>query len=512
MCNARVVPGQLTKRVIAVCDDALAQLAPGEAQRLVAAVRDKLSEPLRVAVAGGVSSGKSTLVNALLGQQMAAVDAGECTRLVTWFRYDHRERIEVRLRDGSARTVGFAPGHRVPSSVGVDPDEVAGIDVWLSNEGLRQVSIIDTPGLNTATTENEATSRSFLGLEESARTDAGAVMGQADALVFLTPQVRSADAELLARHRDLSRGSDLSAVNAVGVLSKIDKLATEGEDPLAVGDRLARRAEQELRGLVSRVHPVIGLLAETANADQFTEGDARVLAGLAGLDELDREDMLLSSADFLDTDWGGTDRDVRARLLGMLDLYGLQVALAAVDQGRRGARALLAELGARSGFEPLRRQIVDQFGRRADQLKAHAGVCDLRRISYLRSEPASFRVLRGLRAPLEHLELDHEIQALRVLDVVRAHHLGELALPDELAADLDRLAEGATPAAQVGLAPGAGPAEIVDRAVARASAWGTFANDIRRSPTEARLSRDVKQCFELIWAGASSRVGAEASP
>ena len=47
------------------------------------AVRDRLDEPLRVAIAGRVKSGKSTLLNALVGDRLAPTDAGECTRIVT---------------------------------------------------------------------------------------------------------------------------------------------------------------------------------------------------------------------------------------------------------------------------------------------------------------------------------------------------------------------------------------------------------------------------------------------
>ena len=46
----------------------------------------RLDEPLRVAIAGRVKAGKSTLLNALVGERLAATDAGECTRIVTWYR------------------------------------------------------------------------------------------------------------------------------------------------------------------------------------------------------------------------------------------------------------------------------------------------------------------------------------------------------------------------------------------------------------------------------------------
>ena len=47
----------------------------------------RLSEPIRIALAGTLKAGKSTLVNALVGQDIAPTDATEATRIVTWFRH-----------------------------------------------------------------------------------------------------------------------------------------------------------------------------------------------------------------------------------------------------------------------------------------------------------------------------------------------------------------------------------------------------------------------------------------
>ena len=60
----------------------------------------RLDEPLRVAIAGKVKAGKSTLLNALVGEQVAPTDAGECTRVVTWYRDGATPRIVLHPRDG----------------------------------------------------------------------------------------------------------------------------------------------------------------------------------------------------------------------------------------------------------------------------------------------------------------------------------------------------------------------------------------------------------------------------
>ena len=75
-------------------------------------------EPLRIAIAGMVKSGKSTLLNALVGQRLAPTDAGECTKVVTW--YGHGPRYEVTAVDhqGRRHPLRFERGaeleHRAP--------------------------------------------------------------------------------------------------------------------------------------------------------------------------------------------------------------------------------------------------------------------------------------------------------------------------------------------------------------------------------------------------------------
>src|SRR5580692_9342767 len=48
----------------------------------LAALEARLREPARIAVVGPVKAGKSTWVNALLGQRVAPTDVGECTQIV----------------------------------------------------------------------------------------------------------------------------------------------------------------------------------------------------------------------------------------------------------------------------------------------------------------------------------------------------------------------------------------------------------------------------------------------
>lgn len=65
----------------------------------------RLHEPLRIALAGAVKAGKSTLLNALVGQDIAPTDATECTRVVTWYRHGATPTVIARLAGGRSEYV-----------------------------------------------------------------------------------------------------------------------------------------------------------------------------------------------------------------------------------------------------------------------------------------------------------------------------------------------------------------------------------------------------------------------
>ena len=60
-----------------------------------------------MAIAGKVKAGKSTLLNALVGEQLAPTDAGECTKIVTWYQHGHTYRVTLDMADGTTRPARF---------------------------------------------------------------------------------------------------------------------------------------------------------------------------------------------------------------------------------------------------------------------------------------------------------------------------------------------------------------------------------------------------------------------
>src|SRR3569832_750328 len=153
--------GPLSARLATLCDDIAAQVLP-ETGDQVRRIGERLGEPLRVAIAGRLKSGKSTLVNALIGRRVAPTEVGECTRIVTQFRYGTSARVDVVRRNGTRSSLPLDEAGMIPQRLGIPRNESAYVDVTLTSDHLRDLTVVDTPGLSSANTAGSAGARRFL--------------------------------------------------------------------------------------------------------------------------------------------------------------------------------------------------------------------------------------------------------------------------------------------------------------------------------------------------------------
>jgi hypothetical protein len=479
----------LCAQLLAACDRADKTLPPGEAKRAVAAARERLLENvLRVAVGGRLNAGKSTLVNALLGEKLAATDATECTTLVTWFRFGPVNRISFQFRDSPVVTLPAQPLARAIAAVGRPAADIALVQVDSSNVALAQdYTIVDTPGLD-----------ALSGLDA---VSLGA-LAQADVLLYLMPHPGQNDREALDALAANAGQAGISAVNTIGVLSRVDQLGDGTGDPWVRAHRVARSGARQLAALVCDVVPVVGLLAETALGNSFIEANMTPLRALAGTDPEVLDRALYSADDFYACDELPISAEHRARLLSMLGMYGISAAIEEINNGTRGATGLLRALRSRSGIDVLLDQLRRQFLNLADPLRARYALRILDAATWLSASPEECAVLTALRYDLDDVRSDPRLRRLSLMEAVADLHAGYWEATSEFTQELTALAAGADLPEQLGLDPPADLGQIRAVLSTRISAWRELENTSPRGT--ARYARLVREQLEALFFGAPS--------
>lgn len=407
---------------------------------------DRLDEPLRVAIAGKVKAGKSTLLNALVGELIAPTDAGECTRVVTWYRDGHSPKIVMDPKQGSSTPlpVNRQDGALIIDLQGTPAEALNRLVVHWPSPSLRETTLIDTPGIASMSKDTSRRTVTFLTPEDDSPSEA-------DAVIYLMRHLHATDAEFLESFRDRRVGR-ASSVNTVAVLSRADEVGGGRVDAMFSAKTIAQRYRKDptLRGLCQGVVPVAGLLAQTGRTLRQAEFDMLAQLSRAPREEVDR--LLLSTDRFLQGGalaapaiQQGQGPEGSSRLLARFGLFGLRLSVTLIRQGTDSPAALAEELLRRSGLEELREVLNTQFTERRDLLKARSALLALTGV--LNTDPRADtgplfgeveRILAGA----------HEFAELRMLSVLRS---GVITLPKVELDEAERLLGGSGGATAVRL-------------------------------------------------------------
>ncbi len=473
----------LFDRLNRLCDTAL-RLAPDHAvSAAVTDLRTRLHEPLRIAIAGRVKAGKSTLLNALVGERLAPTDAGECTRIVTWYRNAVGYEATAHLRDGSERSLRFHRGERALdiSLDDIAPSEVDRLEVGWPSSRLEEMILVDTPGLEGLDDRSSARTLRFLGVD-----DEGA--GDVDAVIYLMRHMHRRDADFLEAFTDRSL-SHPSPVNAVAVLSRADEIGAGRLDALRSARSIAQRyaTDRRVQALCSAVIPVAGLIAETGTT--LREEEMAALLALVAIPASELDSMLLSVDRFSDPARSPLLPQTRRDLLTRLGIFGIRFSVAEIRARRAETAADLSRsLIAASGVEQLGELLTVHFARRARALKARsvlAGLKDVARRLARDDQEAGGALLAAVE---EFESTTHELAELRLWHLAIS---GAVELDDGDLQEINRVtAEGS----------------LTDRLDIRADASVSTARDTARDRIEHWRARsahplttpELKEVCEIV--------------
>jgi len=462
----------------------------------------RLNQPMRIALAGTLKAGKSTLVNALVGEDIAPTDATEATRIVTWFRNGATPKVTANHRNGRRTNVPIVRGVSGDGSDGsrgltfdlahLDPEDVVDLDVEWPAAELINTTIIDTPGTSSLSRDvSERTLRLLV-------PDDG--VPRVDAVVFLLRTLNAADIALLTQIGALVGGS-AGALGVIGVASRADEIGAGRIDAMMSARDVASRFTEEMdkTGICQAVVPVSGLLALTARTLRQSEFVA--LEKLAGIDATDLTKAMLSVDRFAREDSSlPVDAATRAALLERFGMFGIRISIAILRSGVTGATALADELLERSGLIALRDVIDQQFAQRSDLLKAHTAMLSLRKFVEVNPIYATPRII----ADIDPLLADtHAFEELRLLSQLRSR---PTTLNEDEMASLRRIIGGSGTdfGTRLGLRPDAehdGPRA----AFSAAQRWRRRADHPLNDPFTTRACRAAVRSAEAMVADYAAR-------
>lgn len=458
---------ELSAGILAVIEKSRRAARTAELRDRLDEIKNRLTGPLRLAIAGKVKAGKSTLLNALLGEELAPTDAGECTRIVTWYAVSDRPHATLFPVEGKPRERPYQRGGGAleVDLGGLTPAEVDHLEIGWPTSRLRDLTLLDTPGIASISADVSARTQQVLAADDGR-------VPVADAILYLLRHTHSSDIRFLESFHDdeLAHGTPM---NAIGVLSRADEIGSCRLDSMEVAERVARRyaAEPRLHRLCPVIVPVNGLLGHTATT--LREAEFALLATIARAPAEEVAELLLTADRFTTTPSSLPVTELeRSHLLERLGLYGVRLSVELLRTGAATDSAeLSAELTERSGLNQLRAILLRQFEARSRVLKAYSAVAAL--TDLLRS--GDFDDVSELQALVEEISAGaHEFQEIRLLSELRS---GGITLKPERQEQLDRLLGGSghDPATRLGLPPEASADEVRQAALGGLASWQSYA-------------------------------------
>lgn len=219
---------------------------------------DMAGEPLLIMVMGEFSSGKSTFINAILGQEVTVIGATPTTAVITKICYGDRDETIVHFKDGHIKQYEPRNFMRLTAETAADDEarrlreEMDYVEKRLNLSILKDVSIIDSPGLGAITAGHEQTTKRF--------------MGNADAVVWLMNVQQPAKASEVNRLEALD-----PRLKPFVLVNQIDLIDEEEDDINDILDDV----RQKVKG---HAHSVHGISAKKALEGRLSGNDADVSA------------------------------------------------------------------------------------------------------------------------------------------------------------------------------------------------------------------------------------------
>lgn len=250
-------PVEESKKLIAIARKLFDDIPLGRDNlALLADLEVQLHQPCELAIAGKVKAGKSSFLNALIGEDLAKVGDVETTATINRFCYGKPEfpdrPVKVVWDDGH---ITFESLDFMDSLQGRSPEvlktakQIDYLEYRLEHPILRELTIVDTPGTGAVVDEHIEAAEIYFDLREKHKLQTRVCTAHADAVVYLMGAVANMrDKAFLDDFR--SSTADGMSINAIGVLSRVDENAEVLADRVNQAEYLAESLKQQLSTVI----------------------------------------------------------------------------------------------------------------------------------------------------------------------------------------------------------------------------------------------------------------------
>jgi hypothetical protein len=356
-----------------------------------------------LAVVGQMRAGKSSLLNALIGADLAMVGVNETTATINWFTYGTGKqtqgfRVHWKGRPPEDRDLCEKEQWIGESTLAKDTRK---LEFFADTDFLKTADVVDTPGTRSLIAEHQEKVDEFLA--QKADNETRQLGNGADAILYVIPPVaRDSDSDLLEQFKRTTRLPDSPPHNSLAVVHKWESL--ESDDPYAEAHRKAGHIYEAMQDCISHVMPASAPLGRAA--EQFPDIFWHMTLNLSANTPIaEMVELLLGEEDFLENDSPGCPLDSAARSKLRLEFklpwpclkLILRTARRRSPGGPSDLRKIILEM---SGLPKLRQEIQDRFFARAGALK-------MSKLLATAFEPChrAEHLLRNFK-----LELNHDLQ------------------------------------------------------------------------------------------------------
>jgi tetratricopeptide (TPR) repeat protein len=165
-----------------------------------------LDRPMLLVVMGEFNAGKSTFVNALVGENVAAMGVTPTTATINVLKFGAQRIARIWTNDGQSKEMSYEEAKVALTKLSAEETRrIDRVELMVPNPALEKVHLVDTPGLNSLLPEHEEVTRRFV--------------EKADAVIWLF-DVSQAGKSTEKRILELVKGHK---AKTLGVVNKIDR-------------------------------------------------------------------------------------------------------------------------------------------------------------------------------------------------------------------------------------------------------------------------------------------------